>query len=78
MCDLENVGQGHDVQHSQWCHSMAHIWHPLDGNSNVGFLTIYEIFTNENAKNLTGNVWFYTDDFFRMLASGHIRLCKKR
>ena len=23
--DLENVGQGHDVQHSQWSHSMANI-----------------------------------------------------
>ena len=23
--DLENIGQGHDVQHSQWRHSMANI-----------------------------------------------------
>ena len=24
-CDLENIGQGHDVQHSQWRHSMTNI-----------------------------------------------------
>ena len=24
-CDPENIGQGHNVQHSQWHHSMASI-----------------------------------------------------
>ena len=23
FCDLENIGQGHDVQYSQWRHSMV-------------------------------------------------------
>ena len=29
MCDLENLGQGHDVQHSQWRHSIKTTWLPI-------------------------------------------------
>ena len=36
MCDLENVGQGHNVQQSQWRHSTANLPRlPIDDNSNV-------------------------------------------
>ena len=39
ICDLENLGQGPDVQHAQWRHSMVNIHDFLsmlsDGNSNV-------------------------------------------
>ena len=27
--DLENVGQGYDIQHSQWRHSMTYTWFPI-------------------------------------------------
>ena len=27
--DLENLGQGHDVQHTPWCHSMTTTWLPI-------------------------------------------------
>ena len=46
---LENVGQGHDVQHLQWCHSMANIVCTNFLMAIVMFalsFTVYRIFTN--------------------------------
>ena len=49
MFDFENEGQGHGVQHSPWCHSMA-----LSTTIKVIFehfslaLTVFEIFTFKN------------------------------
>ena len=45
MRDLENVGQFHDAQHSQWYHSMAITCFLSDGNSNICIIShICEIF----------------------------------
>ena len=29
LFDLENIGNGHDAQHSQWSHSMTNKWFPI-------------------------------------------------
>ena len=35
LCDLENIGQGHDAQHLQWRHSIASTQLISDSTSNI-------------------------------------------
>ena len=50
ICDLENLGQGHTGQHSQWSHSMANInLYKCHTTSFSLALTVFEIFTFRNA-----------------------------
>ena len=42
MFDLEDEGQGHGLQHSQWCHSMANI--SIYKRSHYAFLHYSQLF----------------------------------
>ena len=47
VCHLENLSQIHEVQHSQWFHSLAN--NHLHNSRNPAFfaLTVFEIFTSK-------------------------------